>query len=205
VSPKVADPAVRIALIENAARITAEEGREALTLRRLATEVGASTMAVYTHFGGMDELRREVRREGFARLAAHLAAVERTDDPVADLIVSGFAYYTNAVTNPNLYRAMFMDGPRDDKDSEIGLDTFETLVVLVARCIDEGRFDPAEPRDLATTIWAMAHGVISLELAGMLPDENAVQTLRSGARSLLLAFGDALPAIERSYRQATRQ
>jgi len=39
VSPKVADPAVRIALIENAARITAEEGRDALTLRRLTGSV----------------------------------------------------------------------------------------------------------------------------------------------------------------------
>jgi AcrR family transcriptional regulator len=68
--PKTADPSVRTALIEHAARITAEEGREALTLRRLAAGVGTSTMAVYTHFGGMDDLRRAVRREGFARLAS---------------------------------------------------------------------------------------------------------------------------------------
>src|SRR5688572_6299691 len=108
-SPKPADPAVRVALIEAAARLIAAEGPARLTLRRLAHEVGTSTMAVYTHFGGMDEVRREVRREGFARLGAHLSGTPTTDDPVADLGLLGVAYYVNAVTNPNLYRAMFME------------------------------------------------------------------------------------------------
>jgi len=66
VSPKIADPAVRTALLENAARLIATEGTTGLTLRRLAEETGTSTMAVYTHFGGMQSLRDEVRREGFA-------------------------------------------------------------------------------------------------------------------------------------------
>jgi len=43
-----------------------------------------STMAVYTHFGGMAYLRQEVRREGFARLRTHLEWVEPTNDPVTD-------------------------------------------------------------------------------------------------------------------------
>ena len=63
--PKTADPTVRVRLIEAAARILAEEGPGALTLRRVAAEVGTSTMAVYTHFGGMTELRRAVREQGF--------------------------------------------------------------------------------------------------------------------------------------------
>ena len=61
---------LRPALIEAAARLIATEGADGLTLRRVADEVGTSTMAVYTCFGGMPELRRAVRREGFARLAA---------------------------------------------------------------------------------------------------------------------------------------
>ena len=77
-SPKRADGAVRTAFIETAAQLIATEGSSGLTLRRVADQVGTSTMAVYTHFGGMNELRLEVRREGFARLAAHLAQVEQT-------------------------------------------------------------------------------------------------------------------------------
>src|SRR5437764_15477988 len=89
----------RRALIEASARLIATEGSAALTLRRVADEVGTSTMAIYTHFGGMPELRRAVRREGFNRLAAYLVEVDATNDPVADLACLGLAYYNNAVAN----------------------------------------------------------------------------------------------------------
>src|SRR3954452_3546234 len=109
----------RRALIEAAARLIATEGVGALTLRRVADEVGTSTMAVYTHFGGMNELRREVRREGVTPLGTHLAAVDASGDPVGDLVLLGWAYYVNATTTPNLYRAMFMDGPVDESDAVV--------------------------------------------------------------------------------------
>src|SRR5436189_5969729 len=59
---------LRSALIEAAARLIAAKGAAGMTLRGLAEEVGTSTMAVYTHFGGMPELRRAVRREGLPGL-----------------------------------------------------------------------------------------------------------------------------------------
>jgi AcrR family transcriptional regulator len=182
---------MRTTLIETAARLVAEEGRDALTLRRLAGEVGASTMVVYTHFGGMDELRRELRREGFLRLGEHLGGVEETDDPVADLIVMGGAYHANATTNPHLYRIMFMDRPLEGDDCErVDLTTFTMLVNGVERCIDAGRFRPAEPLDVARQIWALSHGVAALHLAGILDAGQAEACLNGSAASLLVGFGD---------------
>jgi AcrR family transcriptional regulator len=202
VSPKVADPAVRLALIEHAARITAEEGRDALTLRRLTSAVGTSTMAVYTHFGGMDELRRAVRREGFARLARALDAIDPTDDPVADLCSHGWAYYVNGTTNPNLYRAMFMEGSVDETDADVGLDTFEQLTSAVVRCIDAGRFDEADPTELATQLWVTGHGVVTLELAGMMTADQARECLRDMGRSLCVSFGDTRQAWDHSFARS---
>ncbi len=201
-SPKTADPAVRVALIEHAARLIAEEGREALTLRRLAAEVGTSTMAVYTHFGGMDDLRRAVRSEGFARLAQHLGAVEATDDPVADLVVLGSAYHLNGTTNPNLYRVMFMERALDADDADMGIGTFETLVDAVRRCIAARRFHDADPVVLANQLWATSHGVVALQLARMLSDEDADECLRATALNLLTAFGDDPAKLRASYRRA---
>ncbi|HEV7759338.1 MAG TPA: WHG domain-containing protein [Acidimicrobiales bacterium] len=195
-SPKTADPAVRTALIEHAARLIAEEGREALTLRRLAAEVGASTMVVYTHFDGMDDLRRAVRAEGFDRLAHHLGGVEATDDPVADIIVLGWAYHVNATTNPNLYRVMFMERVVDDVPGgidhadRIDHSTFAMLVNGVARCLEAGRFHPAEPLALANQLWAVSHGVAALELAGILDPDEAVDCLEASGANLLSGFGD---------------
>ncbi|HMG43778.1 MAG TPA: TetR/AcrR family transcriptional regulator [Acidimicrobiales bacterium] len=201
--PKVADPAIRTALIEHAARITAEEGREALTSRRLANAAGTSTMAVYTHFGSMVELRRELRREGFARLAAHLDAVEDTGDTVADLLALGRAYYRNAVANPNLYRAMFMDGPADEGDRDgIGLDTYDHLVRNIERCLEAGRFDRADPKHLANQFWATLHGLVALELSVLMTPDEVAACLVDTARSLLLAFGDSPAAAARSLTRA---
>ena len=203
VSPKTADPAVRTALIEHAARLIAEEGREALTLRRLAAEVGASTMVVYTHFDGMDDLRRAVRAEGFDRLAHHLGGVEATDDPVADIIVLGWAYHVNATTNPNLYRVMFMERALDElPGGRIDHSTFAMLVNGVARCLEAGRFRPAEPLALANQLWAVSHGVAALQLAGILDPDEAVDCLEGSGANLLSGFGDGGDQLSASVDRA---
>jgi AcrR family transcriptional regulator len=176
-----------MALIETAAELIAAEGPAQLTLRKLAKAVGTSTMAVYTHFGGMDELRREVRREGFDRLRQHLSAVPRTDDPVADISALGAAYYINAVTNPNLYRAMFMEGPVGEDDAEVGADTFLQLVDAVQRCVDAGAF-AGDATEMATQMWALSHGVVTLELAHLLEPAVAQDCLRAGGGNLMRAF-----------------
>jgi AcrR family transcriptional regulator len=202
VSPKPADPAVRTALLEVAARIIAGEGPGGLSLRRLAQEVGVSTMAIYTHFGSMTELRRCIRREGFARLGARQAQVAVTGDPVADLCVLGWVYYRNAVDNPNLYRAMFMEGPVDVTDAGVGLETFAQLVNTVHRCIDAGRFTPADPVHLAMQLWALNHGLVTLELAHLLSSDQVLPCLAASARNLLQAFGDDPRALGRSFSRA---
>src|SRR3954452_4999053 len=101
--------AVRRALIEAAARLIATEGVGALTLRRVAEEVGTSTMAIYTHFGGMPELRRAVRREGYARLAAAGGAVEETDDTHYDADRLVRVYNELPVGEPHLYKIKFIE------------------------------------------------------------------------------------------------
>src|SRR5947209_19005439 len=124
---------VRLQLIEAAARLIATEGASGLTVGRVAESVGTSTMAIYTHFGGMPELRRAVRREGFARLAARAAQMEESDDPVADLATLGIEYNENALSNPHLYRVMFMEQPLDETDADAGTETSAILVAGVQR------------------------------------------------------------------------
>jgi AcrR family transcriptional regulator len=205
VSPARDSLPLRTALVDTAARLIATEGTRGLTLRRLADEVGTSTMAIYTHFGGMAELRRAIRREGFARLGAHLSTVEQTDDPVADLGVIGLAYYANATANPDLYRVMFMEQPLDADDAAIGWDTFDCLVSGVRRCIIGGRFREAEARDLARELWALDHGVITLQLAELLTPEEAADCIGSTAFKLFTAYGDDPKAATRSLAKSLQR
>jgi AcrR family transcriptional regulator len=181
---------LRLELVEAAARLIAAEGAEALTLRRLAQETGTSTMAVYTNFGGMPELRHAVRREGFSRLAARLAEVGHSDDTVADLSLLGLAYYGNATDNADLYRVMFMEPPLDAADAEIGWETFDALVTGVQRCISDGRLVDVDAGAVATQLWGLAHGLVSLELAALLDRGRALTALGSAAFALFTASGD---------------
>ena len=77
----------------------------------------------------------------------------------------GGGYFQNALDNPHLYRAMFVDHPVDDDG--VGIETFFTLVDAVRDCIDAGRFRRADPEDLARQIWVGIHGVVTLHLAGL--------------------------------------
>jgi AcrR family transcriptional regulator len=196
---------MRSGLIDAAATLVAVEGPGALTIRRVAEEVGTSTMGIYTHFGGMPELRRAVRREGYARLASALARIDDTDDPVYDLAMIGRAYTENAVKNPHLYRVMFMEQPLDQADAEIGSDTRESLTGAIRRCIDASRFAPADPGDLARQFWAFGHGVVALALVGLLSPEQARCSLLDGVLSLFIGFGDDPRAARRSAGLATHE
>ena len=199
-APKALDPDIRGALIDAAARLLVDEGPAALTTRRLATEVGTSTMAVYTYFKGMEELKRELRREGFARLAALQDEVLDTGDVVANVVGQGVAYFINALANSHLYRFMFME-PIGEDEEEIGIETFETVVASVARAVEAGRFE-GDPERLATQFWASSHGVISLYLAGCLTLEEAIEASRDIGVTLLVAFGEDRASAQRIVQEA---
>jgi AcrR family transcriptional regulator len=197
---------MRATLIETAARILAADGPNALSTRRLAAEVGTSTMAVYTHFGSMDQLRRAIRAEGFARLAGKLDELPRTDDAVADLTAGGLAYLAGGLASPELYRAMFTDRPPVGDDNA-GAGTFERLVDDVTRCITDGRFHPADPslaRAWAGEIWTMRHGMVTLALTGLLPLQQVRFLLTDMTYRLAVGYGDAPSVADRSVHNGMR-
>jgi AcrR family transcriptional regulator len=139
--------------------------------------VGTSTMAVYTYFGGLPQLVRAVVNEGFARLAAHLAAVPRTDDPLSDLAELGFAYRANARDNPHLYAVMFgtasLGGYRlTGEELQAGRYTFDVLVAATQRVIDAGVWKADDAEAVASQLWCSFHGFVMLELAGYFDDES---------------------------------
>ncbi|MBC9225843.1 TetR/AcrR family transcriptional regulator [Aeromicrobium senzhongii] len=162
----------RARLLEGAARILDEQGPAALSARRLATEVGASTMAVYTHFGSMGAVVDAVATEGFRRLIARVDAVEQTDDPAADLLAAAAAYRENALENRHLYAVMFgavsvrgLGGAGPDAD--VAYAAFRQLVAVVERAMDAGPLRRGDPKAVAAQWWSALHGYMMLELAGM--------------------------------------
>ncbi len=172
-SPTVGDPPeVRRRLVEEAARILGEEGPSALSVRRLASGAGTSTMAVYTHFGAMSAVVDEVATEGFRRLIDHVAAVATTDDTIDDLRRMAVAYRDNALENRHLYAVMFgavsvggLGGHGPDR--EVSRAAFVQLVDGVARAMAAGTLAEGDADAVAAQFWSALHGYVMLELAGM--------------------------------------
>ncbi|MBV9351102.1 MAG: TetR/AcrR family transcriptional regulator [Mycobacterium sp.] len=218
---------VRDQLLHAAVGLLNEYGPDALQTRKVAGAAGTSTMAVYTHFGGMRTLIAEVAEEGLRQFDAALT-VPQTDDPVADLMATGIAYRRYAIERPHMYRLMFgstsahgINAPAHNvltlSLSEISdrYPSFAHVVRGVHRSMLAGRITRglggSAPDDeavvaIAAQFWALIHGFVMLELAGYYGDENAAvgPVLASMTTNLLVALGDAPERVERSQRSAAR-
>ena len=173
--PRLHDDALRTRLLEVTSRVISSDGESAVTVRKVAAEAGTSASAVYALFGSRVALVEAVSDEGFRRFAAHLAAAVRGDDPAADLAALGGAYRRFALADPHFYRVMFYRAvsPADgDPASAVDRPTFRVLHDAVARVL--GDAPPERVLGAAIGLWGLVHGLVSLELAGLLPgDENA--------------------------------
>jgi AcrR family transcriptional regulator len=207
--PRAKNPDVAARLLEAAARVLSEEGRDAVTARRLASEIGASTIAVYTHFGSMDDVLVHVWREGFARFGAALDGPSLTDDPVADWFAQGWAYRRFALENPHLYRVMFGGvvtvGFDDPQDRAAAAGTFTSLLTRLQRAADGGRLALPDLRLAGQVVWSMVHGHVMIELDGYdVPLGRDPATVYAECmRRLALGFGDEPAAVERSLAAAS--
>jgi AcrR family transcriptional regulator len=172
-------------LVEAAIRLLESGGPEAVQARKLAAEIGMSTMAVYTHFGGMSELFEAIVREGFLRFAAHVDAVPETDDPMADFFAKGIAYRDWALKNSQLYRLMFgltrTTPARIEQDMTLagtistlpeGQAAFEVMVHALDRVREAGQIDSVDPVLAAGQFLSATHGYVLLEMAGYFGPEG---------------------------------
>jgi AcrR family transcriptional regulator len=211
-SPRAADPAVADRLVEAAARVLSTEGPDAVTARRLAREVDASTMAVYTHFDGMDELLRAVRREGFRRFGDAVGRPALTDDPVADWCTEAWAYRRFALDETHLWSVIFGSlghGMHDlsPEDATAALATFQALELRVTRCGESGRWNVTDPTTIAEVCWSHMHGLVTIELSGYYAGlgRDPIVVAEESMRHTSIGFGDDADSTQRSLRTAHRR
>ena len=195
--PRLHDDALRTRLLEVTSELLSSDGESAVTVRGVAARAGTSASAVYALFGSREALIIAVSEEGFRRFGERLSAVPRTDDPVADLRALGRTYRASALADPHYYRVMFERAvpPGTDAPPAVQRPTFLVLREAVARVLDrpagaDVRTDGSEA--VALALWALVHGLVSLELAGLVPGDDETKTARYDAT--LAGAGPALLA-----------
>jgi AcrR family transcriptional regulator len=202
-------------LMAAALAVLERDGPAAIQARTLAGEIGASTMAVYTHFGGMPKLIEAVMREGLTRFAEHTRGVPHTDDPMADLITGGLAYGEFALRNPQLYKLLFgltdLGGVHKLSadaatpwDLAEGVDALSVLVSAVERVIEAGRIRPQEPTPAATQILSATHGFVLLTMSGFIEPQGLQDVMVPMAINLIVGLGDTRRRAKRSLAAAIK-
>ncbi|MGV0810534.1 TetR/AcrR family transcriptional regulator [Mycolicibacterium boenickei] len=203
-------------LIEEGLQVLEESGPEALNARLLAKRIGASTMAVYTHFDGMPGLYEALVRESYIRFGEHLSRRPDSADPVADLLASGLAYREYALTYPQRYRLMFgitspsialpigrdltVDG-NPAALAEIN-SVFAQIPAFVRRCMDSGAIDSGDPVAVAAQIWTMMHGYVLAEIIGVFGTDGGgvSRVLAPHITNLLVGLGGDRARILESFQ-----
>lgn len=159
----------RTRILDAARALFLAGGVEAVTMRSVAERVGVTATALYRHFENKDELLRAVIDAGFQGFGGYLYRALKGKDALERLLSSGQAYLDFALEQAEMYRTIFMT-PRPsaalEKSEPQWHATFLFLVDRVRECIQAGSLRPGEPEEVALTIWAHVHGLVSLYLTG---------------------------------------
>lgn len=155
----------------------AQHGFHAVTMRDLAAGIGVSSMTPYRYFKDKDEIINAVRTRAFTRLADAMDAAEATLRE-SDWIQPGEAYFGWAMANRDAYRLMFIQPPGADY-RELGAAMHrarETMAAGWRRVQGQGLFS-GNVEDAAHMCWTATHGVLVLELSGMLRPPVQARTI----------------------------
>jgi AcrR family transcriptional regulator len=169
---------------EAATRLFAAHGYEAVTMRALAEALGTSAMTPYRYLSGKDELIAMVRTAAFHRFAEALeAAVARFAQPEERLRQLKRAYLRFAAGHGDEYRIMFeLRGPEEARRwPELAREAARAFGVLddaVRAAVTAGVLE-GDPLTIAHLLWAGAHGLASLHLAGRLNLGRSLDRLAS--------------------------
>jgi AcrR family transcriptional regulator len=156
---------VRREQITRAARDLAEsEGWGAVTMRRLAAEIGVSQPVLYSVFSGRQAFIDAVALDGFDAIAAALEAVD-----VLPMARMG-AYLDFAAAHPNIYEAMFSM----PSGLHFGDSTHEPLSRAFSAIRDAF---PGADDTQAEVAWSTLHGLATLQASGRLSADRRAARL----------------------------
>ncbi|RNF82663.1 TetR/AcrR family transcriptional regulator [Montanilutibacter psychrotolerans] len=168
------------------------DGADAVSMRRVAEAVGITPMAIYRHFQNREALLRRISDDSFHEIAHHWSARSQGQDVIARLMAVNRIYLDYALAHPHLFDHAFSSKrnearrfPEDFRDRRSL--TLNVVADAVADAMDAGALRRDDVWDVAMTLWAHTHGLISLYRAGRFSyDEAAFRTFYDASLGRLL-------------------
>jgi AcrR family transcriptional regulator len=163
-----------------------DKGIEGLSMRKLADCVGCTAPAIYRHYANKEEVMQDLVGEAYRLFAEYLYRSLEAPTPLERFLRAGRSYVDFALEQPALYEIIYV--PTD----VLGV-TSHTAAVgervcaigqfwsdRVREMIDAGFLKEGDPYAISLTLWAHAHGLVSIYHRDLLPMETSEE------------FGDAV-------------
>jgi len=156
-------------IIAAAITMFTEEGYEKTSIRKIADKIEYSPATIYLYYKDKDELLYDVQHEAFDRMAEEFRKQPASTDPIKRLRHIMENYIEFGIKEPALYDLMFiirspMNVVEEKHTWTNGDDAFGVLFQCVSECIEQGLIRYKDPMQASLSIWAMGHGLISLDI-----------------------------------------
>jgi AcrR family transcriptional regulator len=160
---------MRQRIIDAAIEMFLQEGYEKTSIRNIAEKIEYSPATIYLYYKDKDELLYDVQGQAFEKLDKAFRDNAVAKDPLKRLEQIMLTYVRFGKKNPELYDLMFiirapMNVMEEKELWTNGHDSFGFLVECITECMEKKliRFD--DTMIAALSVWAMAHGLVSLDL-----------------------------------------
>jgi len=150
------------AVVQAAARIADDEGLQAVSVARVAGELGVRAPSLYNHVAGLDGLRRGIAIAALGELgdALRSAAVGRFGADAVAAIAGAYRAYANA--HPGRYAATQWVAAGDEEHARAA----EAVVGVVVSVLEAWGFEGDEAIHATRAIRSALHGFVTIEQAG---------------------------------------
>lgn len=154
-----------------ALQLLEEQGPEAVTMRKVASAVGITPMAIYHHFPSRDQLLQRVTDAEFEKLQGYMEARGHRGSLLTQLLHSMDGYLDYAFARARVFDYVFSkprEGARRFPEDFRGRQspTLTPIADLAARAMAEGPLRDDDPWEVAFELWSLAHGYVMLHRAG---------------------------------------
>ena len=184
-------PGTRERIIEAAAALLTEGGREAVSTRAVGAAAGVQAPTIYRLFGDKQGLLDAVASHGFGVYLRSKADLEPSADPVEDLRRGWDLHVGFGVENPAYY-ALIYGEPRPGVQSPAAEQAAAILAAQVRRIAAAGRLRVSEQR--AAHLIHSAGAGMTFELISLLPEHRDPELSVLARESVIAAVTTDAPA-----------
>ncbi|MEO1234789.1 MAG: TetR/AcrR family transcriptional regulator [Myxococcota bacterium] len=183
-------------MLDAACELFVREGASTVSLRKVASALGVTPMALYRHVDNKEDLLARVLHRGYQEFHAYLSRDAGGRRGLARLRAASAGFGAFALERASYFDLMFLgrslpnDLGGEDSVREVALPTFKLLRDCVHEAIDMGELEGAEPQSTAVTLLAQATGVIALHRTGLFAwtDDEARVQLEAAVEHVLRGF-----------------